>query len=153
MRRILITLFLVIVNLAAHAETDSQAAHASSDTRQPVRMPPEMRAHMLDNMRVHLVALGEIQAALAAGKYDQAADIAERRIGLSSLEAHNASHMAPYMPKPMQELGMTMHRAASRFALTAQETAVDNDLPRALGALAELTQKCTACHAGYRLKQ
>jgi cytochrome c556 len=45
-----------------------------------------------------------------------------------------------------------MHRTASRFARTTQEAAVTNDMPRALGALAEITQQCAACHAGYRLR-
>jgi cytochrome c556 len=44
-----------------------------------------------------------------------------------------------------------MHRAASRFAMTAQAAAVDGDLARALGGLAEVTQQCVACHADYRL--
>jgi len=140
------------IGLAALAEPSDHAMHTPSDARQAINPPPELRTHMLANMREHLVALGEIQAALAAGQFEQAADIAENHIGLSSLEAHGASHLAPYMPKPMQELGMTMHRAASRFARTVQEASVDNDLPRALGALADLTQKCSACHAGYRLQ-
>lgn len=126
-------------------------AAQADDPRPLVQMPPPMQEHMLANMREHLVAMGEIQAALAAGKYDQAADIAENRIGMSSLEAHHASHMAPYMPKPMQELGMTMHHAASRFALTAQEAELEGGLPRALSALSELTQRCAACHASYRV--
>jgi hypothetical protein len=126
------------------------AAHAA-DTRQLVKMPAPMQEHMLANMRDHLVAMGEIQAALAASKFNEAADIAEQRIGMSSLLAHDASHMAPYMPKGMQDIGTAMHHAASRFAHTTQEAAVTDDLPRTLGALAELTQQCAACHAGYRL--
>jgi cytochrome c556 len=126
-------------------------AHAT-DTRQPVEMPAPMREHMLANMRDHLTALGEIQTELAKGKYNQAADIAEQRIGMSSLDKHGASHMAPYMPKAMQDIGTNMHRAASRFARTAQEAAASNDLPRALGALGELTQQCVACHASFTLK-
>jgi hypothetical protein len=127
------------------------AAHAA-DTRRLVEMPAPMQEHMLGNMRDHLVAMGEIQAALGNGDFEQAADVAENRIGMSSLQSHGASHMAPYMPKTMQETGTAMHHAASRFARTAQEAAVTNDLPRALGALAELTQQCAACHAGYRLR-
>ena len=111
-----------------------------------------MQEHMLANMRDHLSAIGEIQAALAKAKYNQAADIAEQRIGMSSLQSHSASHMAPYMPKAMQDIGTNMHRAASRFARTAQEAAVSNDLPRALRALGELTQQCVACHGGFKLK-
>ena len=136
---------------AIAAAPRDHAAHTPGDARQVVHMPPEMATHMLANMRDHLAALGEIQAALAAGKFDQAADIAERRIGMSSLEAHGASHIAPHMPKAMQDIGTAMHRAASRFARTAQESEVKRDLPRALDGLAELTRQCVACHAGYRL--
>jgi len=107
---------------------------------------------MLANMRDHLTAMSEIQAALAAGKFAQAADIAENRIGMSSLETHGASHMVPYMPKPMQDIGTAMHRVASRFARTAQEAAVTRDLSKPLVALADLTQQCTACHSSYRLR-
>ncbi len=115
-------------------------------------MPAPMQEHMLANMRDHLVAMGEIQAALARGKYSEAADIAEHRIGMSSLQAHGASHMAPYMPKPMQDIGTAMHQSASRLARAAHEASVTNDLPLTLDALAELTRQCTACHASYRLR-
>ncbi len=134
--------------LALAVSSLSQAA----DTRLLVQMPAPMQEHMLVNMRDHLTAIGEIQAALAAGKFGQAADVAENRIGMSSLEAHSASHMAPYMPQNMQDIGTSMHRSASRFARTAQEAAVTRDLPKALGALADLTQQCTACHASYRIR-
>lgn len=137
--------------LVALAETHDHASHVPGDARQAVPMPSELRTHMLANMRDHLIALGDIQAALAGGKYEEAAEIAESRIGMNSLEAHGASHVAPYMPKPMQEIGTAMHRSASRFARTAQEASFDNGLPRALAALADLTQQCAACHAGYRL--
>lgn len=138
--------------LVALAEMPDHAMHAPGDVREVIDLPPELRTHMLANMREHLVAMGEIEAALAKGKFDEAADIAENRIGMSSLEAHGASHLAPYMPKPMQEIGMTMHRAASRFARTAQEAELEGGVPRALGALSELTQRCVACHANYRLR-
>lgn len=137
--------------VAAAAGSSDHSMAMRDDTREMVVMPPMMRAQMLANMREHLVALGEIQGALAAGRYDKAADIAESRIGMSSLKAHDASHLEPYMPKPMQQLGMAMHRAASRFARTAQEAEVDGGVPRALTALSELTQRCAACHARYRV--
>jgi cytochrome c556 len=127
-------------------------AAQAADTRQRVEMPAPMQEHMLANMRDHLAAMGEIQAALASGKLNDAADIAENRIGMSSLQGHGASHMAPYMPKPMQDIGTAMHRSASRFARTAQEAQVQGGVPRALGALADLTQQCVACHASYRLR-
>lgn len=125
---------------------------AEDDSRVAVDMPSMMRAHMLANMRDHLLTIQEIQSVLASGNYDAAADIAEKRLGMSSLQSHGASHMAGFMPKGMQETGVAMHQAASRFAVTAQEAAVTRDLPRALGALSQVTTQCVACHAAYRLK-
>lgn len=125
---------------------------AEDDTRAAVDLPAMMRTHMLANMRDHLNAIHEIQSSLAAGEYEAAADVAETRLGMSSLASHGASHMAGFMPKGMQETGTAMHQAASRFAVAAQEAAVTRELPRALEALGRVTHQCVACHAAYRLK-
>lgn len=77
----------------------AQTASAEPDTRIKVDFPDMMKTHMLGNMRDHLLALHEIQLALAKGDLSRAGDIAETRIGMSSLISHNASHMAPFMPK------------------------------------------------------
>lgn len=123
------------------------AGAGEKDPRQKVKLPPQMRAHMLGNMRDHLQALSEIHAALAAKQWDRAADLAETRIGMSSLASHGAAHMAQYMPQGMQEIGAGMHHAASRFARAAQE----GDGQKALENLTQVTQQCVACHAGYRV--
>lgn len=123
-------------------------AHAADENaRAKVELPAMMKDHMLGNMRDHLAALQEVQAALARGELGKAGDIAESRIGMSSLASHNAAHMAPYMPKGMQDIGTAMHHAASRFAITAAE----GDLPKALEALSGVTAQCVACHASYRV--
>jgi len=126
------------------------SALAAGDTRQLVTMPAPMTQHLLSNMRDHLSALTEIQRALGSGEYELATDVAERRLGLSSLESHGASHMAPFMPKQMQDIGTQMHKAASQFALVAQETGADGNVARAVTALSKVTEQCVACHASYR---
>ena len=136
------TVLLIAAGLLA-----GSIAHADADQRKLVKFPAPMRTHMLGNMRDHLTALHEIQGALAAGKLDQAADIAETRIGMSSLASHHAAQMAPYMPQPMQDIGTAMHHAASRFARSAHE----GDLKKSLLDLSEITQQCVACHAAYRV--
>jgi len=122
-------------------------AHAGEDTRQLVKLPEMMQQHMLGNMRDHLQTLNEILILLSKDQPAKAADLAEARLGMSSLPLHGASHMAKFMPKPMQTLGTNMHRAASRFALKAQE----GDLKPAYQALTKVTQSCVACHAAYRI--
>jgi hypothetical protein len=122
------------------------------DRRVVVVFPPELREHTLANMRDHLLALQEIQAALAAGMFDSAAEVAERRLGMSSLPAHGAHEVAKYMPKGMQDAGTAMHRSASRLSVAALEAAATDDLRPMLSALSEVTANCVACHAGYRLK-
>jgi len=123
-------------------------AEAGSDERELVQLPPMMQEHMLSNMRDHLVSLNDILSKMAAGDLDAAAEIAELRLGMSSLEAHGASHMAKFMPEAMQKAGTHMHRAASRFALKAQE---GEALP-AYQALSEVTATCVACHQAYRIR-
>jgi hypothetical protein len=142
----------IISAMALAALFLGSAALAAPDARVAVELPAPMRAHMLANMRDHLAALHEIQAALARDNTERAGEIAERRIGMSSLESHGAGHMAPHMPKPMQDIGTAMHRAASRFARVVEEAGVRRDLRPALQALSEVTQQCVACHAGFRLK-
>ena len=127
--------------------------HASgTDARMPVEFPPMLKEHTLANMRDHLQTLSEIQGYLAAQDFDRAADLAEQRLGMSSLPLHGAHDVAPYMPKGMQDAGTAMHRSASQFAVATQEAAIDRDVPRALAALNKVTQACVACHAAYRLK-
>ena len=110
---------------------------------------------MLGNMRDHLAALNEIIGDVADGKFDEAARVSEKRLGISSLGLHGAAHMAPFMPKPMQDIGTGMHRAASRLAIVLQDTSVSptfdtmRDVSRALHGV---TATCAACHASYRIR-
>jgi hypothetical protein len=134
-----------------HMQHQSGGA-AMSDSRTLVHFPDNLRIHTLANMRDHLQALGEIQTALANGAFDKAGEIAERRLGMTSLKLHGAHEVAPYMPKAMQDMGTAMHHAASRFAIAASNAAVSGDVKPALAALSEVTQSCVACHSKFRLQ-
>jgi len=138
-------------NHAGHVGTAPPAVPAK-DTREPVGFPPQLAEHTLANMRDHLLALQEINVALSHGHNGMAAKIAEERLGMSAMRLHGAHEVAKYMPQGMQEAGSAMHRAASRFAIEAQNSAVTGDLKPAFGALSEVMGACVACHAGYRLK-
>jgi len=129
-------------------------AATAQDERAPVELPPAMREHMLANMRDHLQTLAQILSDISAEKYSDASRIAEERLGMSSLRAHEAAHFAPYFPQPMQDAGNTLHHAASRLALAAADADVDRSyagLLRLNTALAEVASACASCHARYRL--
>lgn len=126
-------------------------ATGSADPRELVDLPPPMREHMLANMRDHLLALETITRLLAEGRYGEAADTAEERLGMGAMQAHGAGHMAPYMPEGMRATGSAMHRAASRFAISARDAEVGGGLAGAFAGLSEVMQQCVACHSAYRL--
>ena len=105
----------------------------------------------MGNMRDHLLALQTITQQLSTQQYDAAADTAEERLGMSSMDSHGASHMGKFMPEEMRAIGTEMHRAASRFAVTARDAAVDGGLEKAFGALSKVMQQCVACHAAYKI--
>lgn len=159
-QKILSILVLALsVAATAGAQQSEQTMHGSmhqpaavSDQRQLVSYPAQMKTHTLRNMRDHLATLQKIQHYLANEQYDQAAEIAEQRLGMSSLELHGAKAASKFMPTGMQAAGTEMHRNASRFAQAATDASVTGDLSAALNALAEVTASCVACHDGYRLE-
>ena len=147
---------LAVAQHHAHQDHMDQMEHMGGasvpDTRAFVAFPPELVAHTIANMRDHLAALQEIDLALSRGEPQTAADIAEKRLGMSSLTLHGAAEVARYMPQGMQDAGTAMHRAASRFAIAAQTAGATGELKPALGALSEVMSACVGCHASYRLK-
>lgn len=122
------------------------------DPRIEVKMPPELRIATLGNMRDHLLAIQQITAYLADKDFDQAADTAESRLGLSSMEHHGAHEIAPYLPAGMRELGHRMHAAASDLAVAARDAKIDGDVGPTLRALATVQGSCVNCHAAFRFK-
>ena len=134
-----------------HHDHGSQGP-APLDARERVAFPPELVEHTLANMRDHLLALQQINDALAAGETEQAGRIAEQRLGMSSLGLHGAAEVEKFMPPGMQEAGTAMHKAASRFAIAAQDAGVTGELKPALKALGETMAACVGCHASYRLQ-
>jgi alpha-acetolactate decarboxylase len=141
-----------------HQQAKSNASHnqpVRSDNRQLVKLPAMMQEHMLANMRDHLLALGEMLDALAQGKVDVAGKIAESRLGMSSLEAHGASHMAQFMPEGMRATGTAMHRAASRFVTIARDAELEPGIEaqhKVYSALGDIITNCNACHQAYRIR-
>lgn len=127
------------------------AADAADDSRQLVELPGPMQVHMMANMRDHLATIETVTRLLSASEYGAAADAAESRLGMSSLQAHGAEHMAPFMPEQMRAIGSEMHAAASRFAVLARDAELTGDPAPALEGLAQVMAQCVACHSEFRV--
>lgn len=136
------TLLLVAVIAA------TSTPYAAADSRKMVELPAPLKVHMLQNMRGHLVVVDQILYLLSEDNLDEASELAETELGMSSLDKHGASHIAPYYPEGMRQAGTMMHKSASQFSRVAQE----GDIVAAIKALRKITSSCTACHAGYKVQ-
>lgn len=126
----------------------SPISTAGNDARQLVQLPEIMQQHMMANMRDHLISIDEILVHMGNDELDKAAEIAEQRLGMSSLKSHGAVHMAKFMPEDMRKSGTAMHKAASRFALKAEQ----GELLPAYKILSKITSACVSCHSAYRIR-
>jgi hypothetical protein len=131
-------------------ETTAHDKAGAGDPRQLVSMPERARLLMRDHMLDNLAALNEIIGLLANGDLDAAADVAETRMGRSSMGKHRGSGTGPgpgrYMPDEMRKLAWGMHDAASGFSRVARL----GDIQETQAALQKVTTSCVACHYSFR---
>ena len=134
----------------AAGKTLSATTSPDSDHRQLVSMPDEAIQLMRKDMLDHLSALNEIIGHLAENNLDAVADVAETRIGKSSMGKHRATGMGPgrFMPIEMRNIGLSMHESATELSQAAKE----GNLKGAYSALQKVTSSCVACHYSYRTR-
>ena len=178
-------LTIILTSLSMTASVELAQADGMEPTKpvrahgmqQTLHLPANIRARFLAGMRQHLSEISDIQAALANGDFERAAQIAQTRLGLNapgsaacrmdsmadqktgaaaiSAFPRITSHLggdagiAPYMPKAMHDVGVKMHQAADHFAEVSRASAATKDYPAALSALSAVTTQCIACHAQF----
>lgn len=121
--------------------------------RSQVEMPEFAEKHLMKMMRGHLGALQGITHLLSQHEYEKAADVAEQRLGMSSVEIHFQKYVGKYLPKDMRAQAEGMHEAATGFAATARKAAKGNELDKALESLSKVINRCVSCHSAYRVRQ
>lgn len=144
-------LFVLLATLALPVAAQTQKS-VPEDHRTLVTMPAPAQAAQRADMLDHLAALNEILGLAAEGKWAEAADTAEARLGESSMGKYRMALRGQgpgrFMPDAMRQLGWGMHSAASQFAKTAKE----GDPVKSLAALQQVTQACVACHMSFRTR-
>jgi len=132
------------------AEGQAEDVVQAGDHRQLITMPAEVVQLMRTDMRDHMAAMNEVLGFLADGDLETASEIAETRLGKSSMGKHRATGMGPgrFMPLEMRNIGWGMHESASEFA----EVAKGGDTGQAYQAFRKVTASCVACHHAYRVR-
>lgn len=138
------------LGLQGAAPVGAEPAPSSRDSRQLVSMPEPAQQLLRKDMVDHLVVLNQVLAHLAAAEFRQASELAETRLGNSSMGRHRGTGMGPgrFMPPEMHQLGIAMHRSASEFATVAMK----EDVAAAYSSLQGVTSFCVACHLGFRIR-
>ena len=132
------------------SEKQSTNEPTASDHRQLVSMPEQTRQLMREDMLNHLVTMNEILGYLAESNFSAASEVAETKMGKSSMGKHRGTGMGPgrFMPLEMRNIGWGMHDAATEFSKIAKE----GDLKSAYRALQNVTASCVECHYSYRTR-
>ena len=124
----------------------------AEDTRQFAELKPAALETLREEMRDNLIALNTIITLLASNQVKEAGEIAEKELGRSAM-GKNAmkpfdARPGPQMPRPMHEIAINGHLAATDFA----RAAANGDRDKALAELPALMGTCVACHASYRTR-
>ncbi len=162
--------YILVCLMFSMAPATAGDTHESMDMRQVVNMPAPMKEMFLKNMRGHMESLDLIIAALAEGDLNDAAEIAEKGMGLGhgkprqcddehdgshdhsthqhKPETHQGKAFGKFMPKEMKMMGMQLHTSADNFAAVARE----GDVGDAYRSLRNISASCVACHQSFQVK-
>jgi len=121
------------------------ATHA--ETRQPLKLAPMQRDHVLDEMRALLAGSQQIVAALA--RDDMAAVAAAARPLGMGMARKAENHLGAALPRDFMRQGMAVHQDFDRIADDAEAR---KDPRLTLRQLGETMGRCVACHASFRIE-
>lgn len=121
------------------------------DTRQLLQMPAAAKNTLRTEMLERLLALQAVMQAVAAGKPQDAAQIAKAAIGMGVMMRHGkrAPEAIPrnYMPEAMMPLSKQSHMLGDELA----EALKSGDRAKIDAKLSEVMGNCVTCHALYRI--
>lgn len=123
-------------------ETD----RGQQQARRTLVLPAKGREAVLKEMRLMLEALNGVIAATARG--DRRAMAREARSGGTVIAVDTDPAIAKRLPKEFVSLGSATHHHFDSLAVKI-ESGISRD--SVLSELGSLTNKCVACHSGYRV--
>jgi hypothetical protein len=136
--------------LAASLLSALAVSAAAEDNRIALDLPPDVKLQFLEHMRTHMNALNDVIQLMADGKIRDAGEVARKEMAIGK-----GMGFGRYMPPEFREMGFDYHRTADEFARATAEISGSPDnaaWSKAVGGLAQITARCNACHATFRVK-
>lgn len=113
------------------------------DSRISLNLSPAMKQHQLSNMREHVVAIREIVGLIADNKFDNAAQIAHEKLGLTP---DMQQMCGSFGNDQFKTLGFAFHKSADDLA----DALKTKNTQTSLRALHQTLNYCVECHATFR---
>jgi len=117
--------------------------HDTGDNRASLNLPPEMKQHQLSNMRSHVEAVQSIVGLIAKRDFDQAAQVAHSKLGLTD-EMKKMCDM--FENQDFRKLGLAFHKSGDELGNVLKT----KDTNKSLEALHDTMGYCVQCHAKFR---
>lgn len=117
--------------------------HDTGDSRVSLNLSPEMKQHQLSNMRSHVEAVQFIVGLVAKGDFDQAAQVAHSKLGLTD-EMKKMCDM--FENQDFKKLGLAFHKSGDELGNVLKT----KDTNKSLEALHDTMGYCVQCHAKFR---
>lgn len=146
MTRLLLSLVLACTTAIAAAAQPGAPSRDGSDSRIPVTVTSQERAHVLAEMRTFLQGLHNVFNALA--RKDMKAVAVESR-PLGKILQHMPQGMRERLPLAYVEMGLGLHEV---FDVIARDAEAKADPFLTLSQLGEAMAYCSGCHDTYRLQ-
>jgi hypothetical protein len=123
---------------------------AAEDNRTVLDLPPDVKVQFLEHMRTHMTSLNDVIQLLSDAKIHQAGELARKEMAIGK-----GMGFGRYMPPEFREMGFEFHKAADEFGRATTDLSEPPDAAawtKAMNGLAQITARCNACHATFRVK-
>ena len=118
--------------------------------RPAIDMPPPAGLVLRGEMVDLLGTMRQVFALTSEGKYNEAADLAERLMGRTAMGSHGGNFRpGMFMPPEMRALAQLLHQNASDWSLALRT----GDRQRADTAFAQVLGTCAGCHQSFQLRR
>lgn len=139
-------LVLVTGMVLAYTVLVSEKPNTNPDQRVAISLSPREQGYVLGQMRAYLGNMQGITAAISRQQMLTVANLASE-IGADHIPPAPKG-LAAKLPPDFKQISLSVHDDFDHLAQGARE---DADPVASLRQLSDITAKCVACHASYRL--